>query len=572
MTTTRVQPILIGEEPDPDEVYARFKPVRYRYVMAYLHDEVEQVKDEAGVVVRTISHTAGEVMHVLPMTTTSYRVAMYSGTEFAGSIYLPNFYLDLMAHQPSYDFDRERHPDQMGRPLGAMFEVGNRAIYVMRNEKVVWGGILWTRDYSSGSPTMGITALSFDGYAYYRLLRRSIVFKSAAKTNVYTIWYAVLKQMLTDFTWTGTNNGLVAATVGEGQSITKYTTGPKKGKIKKITYTPWTGITRGKANAEARLYEEAWPHNSPKIELPPPGLKLYDYPLATSTRKEVKTDKEFRGYDMSVVGQQLEEWADTNTILTSVGWRFEYRVVCWFDTSTQLFRQRYVFGDMRYAAGKGPDTNEPTPDLILSRLLGKNTQATAKGADNALIFDFPGHISSWSLSESNDGCATRVIATDSGDQAAKHTEYASEKSLLNVPAKDGKQGWPLYDHVESWDVTTNIVSTLQTRAKRVLDLLHVAQAAQINDLAAVNSVTQRSSERSTTLSVTLYTTPDRPFPDFEVGDWATFAIEDPFYGGKMYLVRRIIGYSVTVVPEQENDYSHETIELDLTDDTQIEIA
>jgi hypothetical protein len=570
-----VHPILIGEQDDPEELHAPIKPVRYRYVMAYLHDEDEKIKNAAGTVTSTVTHKAGEVMYTLPMTTTTYNNTMYSGTEFSGSIYLPNFWLDLMVHQPSNDFERMRHPDRVGGPIGAMFECGNRAIYVMRNEEVVWGGILWSRSYSSGSPTLSITAVSFDAYAYYLLLRRSVVFKSAAKTNVYTIWYAVLRQMLSDFTWSGTNDGRVTV-AGEAQSWTVWKSGPKKGKPKKYTFWPWTGITRGTANAAARNYEEAWPHNSPNIELPPAGLKLYNKPSSDNKLPtggvEIKTTKEFRGYDMNMVGQQLEEWADTSTILTSTGWRFEYRVVCWFDDANQKFRQRYVYGDMSYAANKGPTTDSPTPNGILSRLLGKNTQAMAKSADNKLIFDFPGHISSWSLGESNDGCATRVIATDSADAAAKHTEYAVEKTLLNVPVNNGSKGWPLYDHVESYDVTSSIITTLQSRAKTVLGLLHVGEAAQVNDLAGANGVTQRSSERSTSFQVTLYTTPERPLPKFEIGDWATFAIEDPFYGGKMYLVRRIMGYTVTVVNEQESDYSHEQYELDLTDDTQIELG
>jgi hypothetical protein len=569
MSTQPIHPILVGE-PDEEEITGTIKPVRYRYVMAYLHDEVETVTN-AGGGTSTITHKAGEVLHILPMTATSYRNGVYSGTEFAGSIYIPDFYLDLMVHQPSYDFERIRHPDQQGRPIGAMFECGNRAIYVLRNEEVVWGGILWTRSYSSGSPTLSITALSWDGYLYYRLLRRSIVFKSTPKKNTYTIWYAMLRQALSDYTWTGTDNGLGSF---DSQSIDTGVEGADP----VISFVSWTGLTKnGTSNAAAVEFEEVWRNNSPHIELPPADLKLYVDPNA-ATKVEVTEDKEFHGYDMNMVGQQLEEWADTKTMLSDTtpgnGQRFEYRVVCWFDASQQLFRQRYVFGDMSYAVGQGPTTDNPAPTGILSPSLGKNTQAMAKGPDNTLIFDFPGHISSWSLTETNEGCATRVIATDSGDQAVKHVEYASQTDLLNVPAGDGKQGWLLYDHVESYDLTeeTQLLTKLKERAAAALKLLHVGQASQINDMTGANGTAQRSSERSTSLQVTLYTTPDRPFPKFEIGDWATFAIEDPFYGGKMYLVRRIMGYTVTVVPEQENDYSHETIELDLTDDTQIAMS
>jgi hypothetical protein len=568
MSMPPVQPILQGEAPDPDELYANFKTVRYRYVMTYLHDEADPLTGDP--------HLAGEVMYTLPMTSVSYRAGMYSGTDFTGNIYLPEFYLSQMVHKPSNVFERAHHPAQMGMPIGAMFECGNRAIYVMRNEEVVWGGILWSRSYSSGSTSLALSAISFDAYVYYRAFRRSIVFNPAV--NQYSVWYAVLKQTLTDFTWPGNKaagipNGMLENVIAEAQRVTQNTAG----KITDITYTPWTGLTRGQvSNADFRNYEEVWPNNSVKIDLPPENLKLYTNPTAPpASRVEVKAQKEWRGYDMAMVGSALEEWADTKTLLSGTednpeGKRFEYRVVCWYDGEAEVFRQRYVFGNMSYAAQSTDD--KPAPNGILSPYLGQNTQAVAKTADNVLVFDFPGQIASWSLDESNDGAATRVIVTDSGDAATKHAAYASQKDLLNLPRSNGHQGWLLYDHVDSRDVTTNIPNTLQNYADSLLRLFHVAQAAQIKDIDRVNGVGQRSSERSTNFSVTLYTTPNVPFPAFEVGDWATFAIEDPFYGGKMYLVRRIIGYTVTVVPEQESDYSHEQIDLELTDDTQIDLG
>jgi hypothetical protein len=112
------------------------------------------------------------------------------------------------------------------------------------------------------------------------------------------------------------------------------------------------------------------------------------------------------------------------------------------------------------------------------------------------------------------------------------------------------------------------VSTLRSRAATLLALFKAPTAKQIDDLNNA-SVNQRASRRSTSFTVTLTREPTMPFPDFKVGDWASFSIEDPFYGGTMYLVRRIMGYTVTVVNEQESDYSHESIELELTDDTQI---
>jgi hypothetical protein len=280
-----------------------------------------------------------------------------------------------------------------------------------------------------------------------------------------------------------------------------------------------------------------------------------------------------------MVGQALEEWADTETI-SSIGGgnRFEYRVVCWFDSVNQRFRQRYVFGEMDYDPSK-PDNsatgNNPDPIGIIRPLLGTNTQEIAKSADNQLVFDYPGHISAWSLNETMDGAATRVVVTDELDNAEKHSEYAVDK-LLNVPTGDGSQGWLLYDQTATWGITKNVIAKLKARAERLLELYHVPEAQQLTDFITAEedaaSSTQRTSLRSTSLSISLYTDPTNPLPEFEVGDWAAFAIEDPFYGGTMYLVRRIMGYTVTVVPDQESDYSHEQYELELTDDSQVEIS
>jgi hypothetical protein len=499
-----------------------------------------------------------------------------------GNVYLPETYIDLMPHQPGYTYERWPHPEQQGSTVGSMFACGNRAIYVMRNEEVVWGGILWTRSYTSGTPSLQISGISFDGYAYYRWLRRSVVFDPAV--NQYIVWYAVLKQMLTDFTWQGTNgagknSGMVAKTVGEGTKTTYYKSGPKKGKIKTISYTPWTGLTKNNHfNANATPYLEVWPNNSPDIEMPDAGLRLYS---DAAKKNEVVSQKSWRGYDMHMVGTALEEWADTETIDSlSGGKRFEYKVMCWFDSKAQRFRQRYVFGEMEYGSTKadeGRTGNNPKPTGILRPLLGRNTKDTAIGINNKLVFDFPGHIATWSLSETMDAASTRVIVSDNLDKATKHVYYAADKELLDVPgsgsgtANRGTQGWLLYDQTASHEIKTNIVSGLKKRAERLLELFSVPLAQQISELKTTTAG-QRPSIRATTFQVTLYQEPTMPFPDFTLGDWATFAITDPFYGGTMYLVRRIIGYSVTVVPDQESDYSHETIELELTDDNQVELG
>jgi len=577
-TAPDINKILQGPDPDPDELFGNFKPVRYRYIMAYLHD----YKDSAGVL-----HKAGELMYVLPIVNVTYGIGIYKGTEFSGDLHLPSFYLDQMPHAPSNTYSRWPHPDKSGIPLGSLFECGNRAFYVMRNNDVVWGGILWTRDYTGGSPTMHITAISFDAYLYHRTFRRSIVFDGKHPVNMYLRWYAVVRAALSDFTWSNPYDGIRTSNATYDAKTVKRTKKTKghPSRIISTTYTFWTGLSKSTHNAAPTNYRDQWPYNTPKIELPAHTLRWYsDYP---KTKKPVLTSGGWRGYDLGNMGEALQEWA-SNWSITGYAKRFEYRVVCFYDATDRKFRQRYVFGEMKYASG-APNT----PTAIVRPLLGSNTKWMAQQPGNVLSFNYPGQISSWALTETMEGCATRVIVSNQGDKATKHAEYATDKDLLDRPKRAysgsprGSQGWLLYDTTASYNISNTVagiktkkvpkpkprhnpklVATLRARAATLLTLFKAPTAQQIDDLSN-RSVSQRASRRSSSFTVTLYADPTTPLPAFKVGDWASFHIEDPFYGGVMHLVRRITGYTVTVVGEQENDYSHESIELELTDDNQI---
>ena len=501
------------------------RPIRYTYVLADIR--------------------TGKMIATLPMTDVSYNVGIYSGTEMSGQVYLPELQIDLMSNTPYTDFERWEHPDQ-GLPLGSMFEVGNRALYIMRNDEVVWGGILWGRSYSSGSQTIDISGLSWDGYIYYRILRRSVIFLK--DTPKYTIWRALLKQVLSDFTWQGDDT---AKKTNSGIALDGTST--------------WTGKTDGKkSNLAMTTYVDRWPYNSPNIEVPPAGLKFTD-PKDAANAAFSATENRWRGYDLKSVGSELQTWADANTLVTGGG--FEYRVLCWWDEVNQQFRQRYTFGEMVYDNNPQSTNIAGTPTAIKSPLLGRPVAEAEK-----TIFDFPGHISSWSLEEGMEEAATRVIVSGSGDQAAKIAAYVSNTKLLRPGgAGNGSNGWLLYDKLYSYD--TSKPKDLLARAQEMRDRLHPPQAATIDDIGAVNTdQDRRSSMRSTVLSVTLYQNPATTFPSWKLGDWVTFAIKDPFYGGTMYLKRRIIGYAVKVIPDHESAYSHEEITLTLTDDTKIEVS
>lgn len=501
------------------------RPIKYRYVMADIR--------------------TGQMISTLPMTGVTYNIGRWAGTEMSGSVYLPDMLLDQMSHPPGYEFERWRHPDR-GLPLGSMFEVGNRALYVMRNDEVVWGGILWSRAYSSGDRTMSITGMSWEAYIYYRAFRHSVIFLDKT-TPKYVIWRAVLMHLLaskpdeSDFNWKGENGA-----------------GKNAGSTTDYGVTSWTGKQANSvSNVPLTPYEETWPHSSPPIEIPPAGLQFKDPAFNADTDFQTSENR-WRGYEMSMVGEQLQTWADATTLVTGGG--VEYRVLCWWDEAQQKFRQRYTFGEMEYDDG----TISGTPTSILSPVFGRPVEEAEE-----TILDFPGHIAEWSLAESMEEAATRVIVTgDTGSEAyTKIAVFPSHKDLLQPGGVgDGSDGWLLYDKVVAY--SSSSYADITSRGQTLLKLYRPPQAASIDDLADV-STGPRTSQRATDLTITLYQDPTTTFPPWRLGDWVTFAIEDPFYGGRMYLKRRIIGYTVTVVPDHESDYSHESITLELTDDTKV---
>jgi hypothetical protein len=397
--------------------------------------------------------------------------------------------------------------------------VGNTSLYIMRNDDVVWGGILWSRSYSSTDKTMAITGVSFDAYAYYRRIRKTVKF--GTQTDRYTIARMLLRQMLNDFTITGTGSGEATAEVGGVR--------------------PWTGWeSNGQTSRPLIVGNQIWPDNAnPNIELPPLSLVCGSTTTANS---------QFRGYNMDTVGGALEQWCNTDENLSELG-GFEYRIVCWYDETQEKFRQCYQFGRI------SGTLTEPT---YVDRFIGQ-PQIEAGNT----IFDFPGHVSDWSLAESMENAQTRTIALGAGEDANKIAEYAVVEELLS-PTEGAAHGWLLYDGSIS-DETT-VPSTLKELAKIERKNAFPPRAAQLDDLnTSEGDTTKRTSRRATDLTISLYVDPTTPFPAWGVGDWVTFAIADPFYGGRMYLQRRIIKYTVTVTPDHESDFSHEQISLELTD-------
>src|SRR4051794_13975626 len=61
---------------------------------------------------------------------------------------------------------------------------GRTAIYVERNNALVWGGILWTRLYESEGKTVQFTAQTFESYLYKQTVEATQAFVNVDQRNI----------------------------------------------------------------------------------------------------------------------------------------------------------------------------------------------------------------------------------------------------------------------------------------------------------------------------------------------------------------------------------------------------
>jgi hypothetical protein len=89
------------------------------------------------------------------------------------------------------------------------------AIYVDRDGVLVWGGIIWSREYNSSSQQMSITAQTFDSYFNRRRITQTKVFLN---TDQFTIaQYLVTTAQST----VGGNIGVIVPTTTSGRTVSR---------------------------------------------------------------------------------------------------------------------------------------------------------------------------------------------------------------------------------------------------------------------------------------------------------------------------------------------------------------
>jgi hypothetical protein len=136
---------------------------------------------------------------------------------------------------------------------------GKYAIYVFRDGTLVWGGIIWTRDYNVNTKELNVTALEFTSYLFHRIFWKTLYFNDG--TTVKALLESLISNTTNDElnvgnpfsasdthilpTYYAQNNG----TVGVAGNIVTFTTEEVHGftnnalvLISGTQYDDWNGV------------------------------------------------------------------------------------------------------------------------------------------------------------------------------------------------------------------------------------------------------------------------------------------------------------------------------------------
>jgi hypothetical protein len=101
-----------------------------------------------------------EIIAELPLTGVSFTQQLNQAGTFTGRI--------LLSGINSYEYN-----------VDAATQPARNALYVDRNGILVWGGVIWNRDYSSADQTLTVTAREFESYFERRLITTTTSFTNA---------------------------------------------------------------------------------------------------------------------------------------------------------------------------------------------------------------------------------------------------------------------------------------------------------------------------------------------------------------------------------------------------------
>jgi hypothetical protein len=103
---------------------------------------------------------------------------------------------------------------------------GRTALYIYRDDQIIWGGIIWTRVYQSQAKSLQLTAQSFESYAYAR------VYKLSTAKLTYNDRQTVIIRSLWERMQSFDNSNI-------GVLIPDVATLPANDVVRQLTVNPW---------------------------------------------------------------------------------------------------------------------------------------------------------------------------------------------------------------------------------------------------------------------------------------------------------------------------------------------
>ena len=256
------------------------------------------------------------------------------------------------------------------------------------------------------------------------------------------------------------------------------------------------------------------------------------------TSNKFQDTQYLRGFELKSFGEILEDYSNNLD-------GFEYRIDCDFNTSTNSFTRTLVLMDPENPKGYLISDVADSSTLTDQERLGYNN----------IVFEYPGSISTFTVSESAEDAATRFFVQGKldGFSDAASQPYAVASDIYMLNNKNGRS-WPLLDQVEMLDNTFD-ENILYSYAK---EYLYEAKPP-IGDI-----------------DITVNGSLTPVIGSYNPGDWCTLIIDDPFVLARLandqeprddILVRKIMGYKVTV---PDNPSFPETVDVDLATDWKVD--
>jgi hypothetical protein len=243
-----------------------------------------------------------------------------------------------------------------------------------------------------------------------------------------------------------------------------------------------------------------------------------------------------RGSDMTNVAQILEGYSNNSN-------GFDYRIDCsltYDSLGNKMFKRTFVL--IPITPVTYTDYLDGLPDKKLP--VGTYAPASAFGADK-LLFEFPGNVSNFNLSENSSNSATRVFVVgnndDTGSGASARYSAASATNLL-------ADGWPLLDKSEAQEWPLTGVNAINVDNWGNYD-------AELDFSVTAERFLNESRPPLGDFIVSVNGSLNPVVGTYNPGDWCSLVVNDDFFRNRMssileprkdVVVRKIDGVKVSV--------------------------